>query len=521
MAIKVVRNAAGNCVNFLGSTNPVYWNACLTGEVDGDDANRVNVINNIRTAETGTTVYEFYQIPYTDFAEADGTAFATASDCAAYITAQCNAAANTGQFVLSATDTLDFRLDSTGTTILVDNGDAYAVNAIRAVGNSDGHINIIQHTGDVAIFTDLRVANASIDNTAVTNVLNTAVNELNALFQQGGTGSGTAPVITSPLTVSLTAGETLNYELTATGGVAYEWTSLPAGVATVDGNVRRLIGGSALTAGTYNVTARAINYFGVDEETVSIVVSSPTFSNTKSINFNTQQYLDGSAASVSGIMGRSADGAGAGDAWSVSTWFKPGTDANQQQTIWFYGDTTGDTNGFIRLRYFGRNTQKIGLIYGNNDNQLVLNTPNDSLTGGTWSHILVTYDGGTTGAAEYSRFNIYIDGVLQTTSDSNIGGGFSGATGSDLWRFGRCAGNQWLRDGRIDEVAIWGSDQSANVAAIYNTGSTHDLSLLASAPAHWWRMGDGDTYPTISDNVGAVDMTMTNQIAGDIVTDAP
>ena len=55
MAIRIVRNEAGNCINFFGSSNPTYWNACLSGEVDSTDSNSVNVINDIITAQTGVT----------------------------------------------------------------------------------------------------------------------------------------------------------------------------------------------------------------------------------------------------------------------------------------------------------------------------------------------------------------------------------------------------------------------------------------------------------------------------------
>ena len=34
-------------------------------------------------------------------------------------------------------------------------------------------------------------------------------------------------------------------------------------------------------------------------------------------------------------------------------------------------------------------------------------------------------------------------------------------------------------------------------------------------------MGDGDTYPTIEDNEGSIDLTMTNMASGDIETDVP
>ena len=73
----------------------------------------------------------------------------------------------------------------------------------------------------------------------------------------------------------------------------------------------------------------------------------------------------------------------------------------------------------------------------------------------------------------------------------------------------------------VDEVAIWSTDESANIAAIYNSGVTQDLSLLASPPVNWWRMGDDDTFPTLTDNIGTLDFTMTNMNAGDIVNDTP
>jgi hypothetical protein len=34
-------------------------------------------------------------------------------------------------------------------------------------------------------------------------------------------------------------------------------------------------------------------------------------------------------------------------------------------------------------------------------------------------------------------------------------------------------------------------------------------------------MGDGDTYPTIEDNAGSYDLTMTNMASDDIVEDVP
>lgn len=525
MAFKVTRNAAGNCINFIGSSNPAYWNACLSAEVDAGVGGTINVINDIRTATEGTTQYEFYQMPFDNFVRADGTAFADADEAAAYITAEANVASNTGQFVLAANDTMDFSLDDTGTTILVDNGDAYAVNAIRAAANDDGHINILQHTGDVSIFTDLRVANTSIDGVVVNATLATAVNELNALFQQSGGSTGSAPVITSATTVSLTVGDTLNYELTATNGVGYEWSGLPSGVVTVDGNVRKLVGGSGLTTGTYSITAKAVNYFGEATHSIDLVVSAPPFSNTKSIQFVSNDYLGANAALLDGTLGRSGNGSGAGDAWTVALWFK-GSTSSSGQTIFYYGSNDVTNGAHVELRHGGA-TDKLRLRYGSGNNYLQLMTPADSLPANTWKHVVVTYDGGTTGASSgslssyYSRFSIYIDGVLQTVTTAHGNYGWSGAISGQNLRVGRFASGNYLQSALVEELAVWNSDETSNVAAIYNGGSTHNLTSLTSSPAHYWRMGDGDTYPTIQDNVGNAHFVMYNMTAADIVTDAP
>lgn len=527
MAIRIVRNDAGNCVNFIGTTNPAYWNACLSAEVDASATDRINIINDIRTQQESGTVYEFYNIPYTEFVDADGSAFPTAASAAAYITEKANVATNTGQFTLSESDTLDFTLDETRTTILVDNGDSYAVNSIRAGESTSGHIDILKHSGSTILFSDLRVSGCTIDSRAVDSNVTSAVNELNAFFQQTGGSLGDAPSITSASSIALTEGDTLNYELVASNGVGYEWSGLPEGVTTVEGNTRKLIGGSELAVGTYNMLATAVNYFGTTSKQIDLVVSSPPYSNTKSINFVNQDYLGANASLLDPILGRSSNGAGSGDAWSISMWFKAST-TTAGQTIFYFGDNDTTNGGHIQVQQIGSSTNRtLRLRYGSANNRLSMQTP-DVLVPGTWQHILITYDGGTTGASSgdinsyYSRFNIYIDGSSQTTTNSHINYGYSAGIDPDNLRIGRYAsGNYMQGNARVDECAIWGSDQSANISDIYNSGNTFDLETLSTAPDHWWRMGDGDTYPTIQDNIGTAHFVMYNMTAADIVTDAP
>jgi len=90
MSIRILRNTDGNCITFEGTSNPVYWNACLSAEVDAQFPDKVNIINDISTAQSGSVVYEFYQIEYTEFIDAESNPFASAADAAAYITAQGN-----------------------------------------------------------------------------------------------------------------------------------------------------------------------------------------------------------------------------------------------------------------------------------------------------------------------------------------------------------------------------------------------------------------------------------------------
>ena len=81
MAIQIVRNSDGNCIEFRGSTNPVYYNACLSAEVDAEFTNTLNVINDVATAASAQTIYEFYNIDYTEFRDASNNPFASAQRC--------------------------------------------------------------------------------------------------------------------------------------------------------------------------------------------------------------------------------------------------------------------------------------------------------------------------------------------------------------------------------------------------------------------------------------------------------
>jgi len=353
-------------------------------------------------------------------------------------------------------------------------------------------------------------------------------NALNAIFSSSGTPTENTPNITSSLAISLVEGETLNYELTANYGVGYEWDlSNVSGVTTVEGNIRKIIGGSSLASGTYNIPVKAINYNGEDSETLVLTVSTPAFANTKSINFANQDYLGANASQVYAVLGRSGNGSGSSDAWSISMWYKPSANV-QSQTIFYFGDSTTTNQGHIVLHQININGSKgLRFRYGHQYNKIQLQTT--GITPNTWQHILISYDGGTTGSQStqinqyYGRFNIFIDGILKSTTNSNAAFGYSQGIPADNFRIGRYSSGNYMRDCRVDELALFDSDQSSNISTIYNGGSPFDLSTLTTEPKHWWRMGDGDTYPFLQDSgtEGNCIFEMNNMTSADIVSDVP
>jgi len=304
---------------------------------------------------------------------------------------------------------------------------------------------------------------------------------LNALFQNSGTPTASLPTITSPLTIALVEGESINYELTATHGVSYEWDlSNVSGVNTVQENQRKIIGGSSLAAGTYNIPVKAINYNGEDSETIVLTVSTPPFSNTKSIQFDNQDYAGANAALLDSTLGRTGNGGGSGDAWTISFFIKP-TNSNSGRVVFYYGSNDTTNGGIVELRITSAN--KLRLQYGSNNNHVRLQTPS-ALTVDTWQHVIITYDGGTTGVASgslsdyYGRFEIFIDSVSQTTSNSHSNYGYSSAISGQNLRLGKLVSGNTLKGEKIDEVAIWNSDETFNVSSIYNSGTPFDLSEL-------------------------------------------
>ena len=419
--------------------------------------------------------------------------------------------------------------DSAANAIFIEDANgAQFLNSLQATVQNGG-CSVHDTARDIDITTDINHSDYLDENGAAYGATSVEVcDALNAIFSSSGTSTDNIPAITSPLTISSVQGSVINYELTASYGVGYEWDlSNVSGVPTVEGNPRKLIGGSGLSSGTYNIPVKAINYNGEDSETIVLTVSTPPFSNTKSVEFNNQDYLGANASLLDSTLGRSGNGSGSSDAWTISFWIKPSTNASNQG-IFLFGGVYSSNGAIIDIRYVGA-SDSLWIRYGTAFNRLQLQTPNNSLPANSWSHCMVTYDGGTTGAASgsinsyYSRFNMFINGVSQAATGTNNNFGYTGSINGSVLQVGKSGQNQSLRGVNVDEIAIWNSDQSANISTIYNSGTPFDLSTLAAQPKHWWRMGDGDTYPNLQDGGTAANCTfvMYNMTSADIVNDVP
>ena len=198
-----------------------------------------------------------------------------------------------------------------------------------------------------------------------------------------------------------------------------------------------------------------------------------SFSNLKSISLDgVDDYVSLSSISLS-------------SEFTISVWIKPTNIGSTTSAI-----INSGTNNSNRIGIFDADSLQFKL---DGSNVFLNETGGNFFLENVWQHVLVVRDSS-------NNISAFRNGASFGTSVSNSNTG----TFDSLFRFK----SSNYSSGGLDEVAIWNSDQSANVASIYNNGP-NDISSLN--PLHWWRMGDGDTAPTIIDHgSGGNNGTMTN-----------
>ena len=202
---------------------------------------------------------------------------------------------------------------------------------------------------------------------------------------------------------------------------------------------------------------------------------------------------------------------------SISCWFYTDSSGNNYLCSQ-WGTTTGEQSFAL---YVKPSSNQVDVYFSTNvsyrSNSIPINT-------GQWHHIVATFDGSNTNAKE--RVKVYLDGVQYVQSVwSGPTGTKAGVTSSFF--MGLRGGFTFNGlEGELDEVSLWTVELSqSDVTAIYNSGTPTDLSSSGiSGLINWWRNGDPTgtaAYPTIVDQVGSNNGTMTNMTDTQIVTSVP
>ena len=225
--------------------------------------------------------------------------------------------------------------------------------------------------------------------------------------------------------------------------------------------------------------------------------SAPAFTNTSSIELEgVDQYAE--CGNVTSLNGKTTA------SWSF--WMKR-TNASSFETPLSQAGAGTDRQFYFylvsnnRIDFYINNT----IMWKNTS--LSVTFAND-----TWYHIVLTYNGATSGGA--NKCNLYIDGVKETnTAGSNTTSINSSTSNFDIGRrHASASGYDRYFDGNLDEIALFDKELSqSEVTAIFNSGEPNDLTGHDGL-TDWWRCGDDDggSGTTLTASVGGVNGTLYN-----------
>ena len=234
------------------------------------------------------------------------------------------------------------------------------------------------------------------------------------------------------------------------------------------------------------------------------------FENTKSTSFDGIDEFCETSTTYSELDGQTKA--------SFSMWINPTSSSTIQRHVFQIGDAnTSGYKGVCQLVLMEGIRIEFSL-----ETQSYFGRANiSSITYGSWNHILIVVDLDTN-----PEFACYVNGVNEAYSD-NMSSRHSFINASQGLMIGHWLTNRYHEFlGTIDEFAIWSGTAltSSDATAIYNNGQPNDLNdsnIVATAPTTWYRMGDGDTFPTLQDTNGSFDLTMNFMTSGNIVSDVP
>lgn len=296
-------------------------------------------------------------------------------------------------------------------------------------------------------------------------------------------------------TVTIPSGLTTGFSCTVVQSGTGSVTVLGSG-ATING-----FGNKTATAGQYaalNVIPVGSNAYIVEGDSIT-----PPLTNGFSVSLDgTDDYID-TAASLT--------------IHSASVWIKPSSTINSSSGAQV---VMGGSGSNYRPIFIGNGTsyvtnEVVGVSYGLG----AFGTGSGvTLSNSSWNHIFIAWKTSSQSNGGSAGYDFWINGTLQTTASGAQSGGTvptspMTVTSVDI---GRRQNNTQLYAGLVDEVALWSTDVSGDIATIYNSGKPDDLnssSVVSTAPINWYRMGDNDggTGTTITDQGSSpANGTLTN-----------
>ena len=240
----------------------------------------------------------------------------------------------------------------------------------------------------------------------------------------------------------------------------------------------------------------------------------PTFQNTYSLDFDgVDEYVEADDVWNLSINNWSP--------FTLSWWFK-GTNpiVGAVHTKGLFGFAIDKFGPFLYDGYLGAANLRLYMV--SNVYWTVGSNGTVDLFDDQWHNCTMILPPGSNAGVDTTSAKLYIDNTLITTGTQ---GTATQPAVYSRWRklfIGRT--NYLPIEGNLDEIALWKTDETANVEAIYNGGTPTDLTPLN--PLAWYRMGekatyDGTNWTLVDQGSGGNNGTSVNMDLIDRVEDTP
>ena len=286
--------------------------------------------------------------------------------------------------------------------------------------------------------------------------------------------------------------------------------------ATGTNSIATIYGGGTTVTNPMGLSPKPISYYQLGDQSVdngaNLLVPNNSLSDYV-FNFSNDEINLGNSSSFT--FGNAATDS----PFSVSFWINPnsistgttgffqkGTDSLVEYGILFYLNK-------IRFRLKSYNE-------ANNGFQISIDeTAATALVAGSWSHVVVTYDG-TGGSTAANGMEMYINGNPITVTRTNNGGYVAMRNkGSDLFIASR--GGLGYVGGKFSNFAVFNTElDQTKVTNLYNNGSpSTDISSLN--PTAWYKLNAQDTFNgtnwTIKDYAGTNNGTSSGMNSANLI----